>query len=267
MSCGENLTENAVMLGDCIELLATLPSSSAQLIIADPPYNLGPIFGLEKEWVRDDKWLPWCADWLAQCKRVLADDGNLFVYGIHHYLCYLQVQMYELGLHYRRQVIWNYENGFSTYKKSLAAHYEPILWFSKSEDYYFHEIREPYKSTERLRHQIIKNGKVWTPHPDGRIAGDVWRFPTLAGRRFRDEKVDHPTQKPLSLSDRIVQHFSAPGSLVVIPFAGSGTECVSAVRFGRRFWACDIKPEYVELTNSRVESAVAKCDLDGESTL
>jgi DNA modification methylase len=248
---------NAVQRGDCVELLRGLPDGCAQLVIADPPYNLGPRFGLPKEWDRDDHWLPWCAEWLAECQRVLSPDGNLFVYGIHHYLCYLQIKLYELGMHYRRQIIWNYENGFTSYRRSLATHYEPILWFSKSEDYFLKEIREPYKSTDRLKHTITKNGKIWTPHPDGRLAGDVWRFPTLAGRRFRDEKVDHPTQKPLSLTDRIVQHFSEPDRLVVVPFGGSGTECVSAANNGRHFWACDIKDEYVELTRRRLTKAAA----------
>ena len=244
-----------VHLGDAIELLAGLPDSCAQLVIADPPYNIGPKFGTKKEWSNDDEWLPWCESWLTECQRVLADDGNLFVYGIHHYLCYLQVTLYGLGMEYRRQVIWHYENGFSTYRRSLATHYEPILWFSSTKDYYFKELREPYKSQDRLRHKITKNGKTWVPHPDGRIAGDVWSFPTLAGRRFRDEKVDHPTQKPLSLTNRIVEHFSEPESLVVVPFAGSGTECVSAVAHNRHFWAAEIKPEYVELSNTRIAEA------------
>ena len=101
----------------------------------------------------------------------------------------------------------------------------------------------------------LPSGKVWTPHPEGRVAGDVWRFPTLAGRRFRDEKVAHPTQKPLALTDRIIQHFSEPGKLVVVPFAGSGTECLSAAQNDRRFWGAELKPEYVELARQRIEGA------------
>lgn len=246
---------NQVLTGDCLDLLPKLPANSAQLIIADPPYNLGPRFGFGKEWQRDNEWLPWCERWLDECCRILSDDGNLFVYGIHHYLCFIQVHLYDLGLNYRRQIIWHYENGFSTYRRNLAAHYEPLLWFSKTEDYYYKEIREPYKSQKRLQHKVTKNGKVWTPHPDGRMAGDVWKFPTLAGRRFRDEKVDHPTQKPLALTDRIITHFSETGSLVVVPFAGSGTECVSAARNGRLFWGCDINSDYVRLCEERLDFA------------
>ncbi len=178
--------------GDALKLLKTVPDGSAALVIADPPYNLGPAFGVETEWRHSPDWLPWCKEWLSECVRLLDDDGQIFVYGIHHYIGYVQVLLYELGLHYRRQIIWHYENGWSRTRRSLATHYEPLLWFSKSNSYTFHEIREPYKSTERLRHPIRKNGKVWVPNPDGRLAGDVWSFPTLAGRRFAERACRSP---------------------------------------------------------------------------
>ena len=248
---------NKIANQDVLAYLRQLPDESVQLIIADPPYNLGPKFGNTEEWINSDTWLPWCIEWLSECKRVLRPDGNLFVYGIHHYLCFIQVELYKLGLKYRRQIIWNYENGFSTYKRSLATHYEPLLWFSKSEKYYFDEIREPYKSAERLKNPIKKNGKVWTPNPAGRIAGDVWYFPTLSGKRFAQEKVDHPTQKPLSISERLVEHFSAPGETVLIPFAGSGSECVASIKLARNFLACELNGKYVQIANERISALEA----------
>lgn len=252
---------NEIHLGDCVKLLSKLPASCCQLIIADPPYNLGPKFGNTKEWERSPDWLPWCQEWLVQCQRVLSDDGNLFIYGIHHYLCYIQCSLYDMGMSYRRQIIWYYENGFAGYTKTLAAHYEPILWFSKTNRYIYNPIREPYKSKERLKHKITKNGKEWTPHPDGRLAGDVWAFPTLAGRRFRDEKVDHPTQKPLALTNRIVKHFSNEGDLVVVPFAGSGTECLSATLNGRNFWGAELNPDYITIANARLAQTELKAQV------
>lgn len=254
---------NTIILGDCANALRNVPSASTQLIIADPPYNLGPQFGNKKEWIHDSEWIEWCKEWLTECHRILQDDGNIFVYGIHHYMCYVQVLLYELGFKYRRQIIWNYENGFSTYKRSLATHYEPLLWFSKTDTYAFIELREPYKSQERLKNKIVKNGKVWTPHPDGRIAGDVWAFPTLAGKRFSGEKVAHPTQKPLSITERIINHFSLPGELVIAPFAGSGTECVSALLNGRKYWGCELNPDYVDLATKRLAATEAEMGLLG----
>lgn len=249
---------NTLVVGDCVEELKKVPDSYAQLIVADPPYNIGPSFGIEKEWNRDHEWLPWCREWLTEAKRILAPGGSIFVYGIHHYQGFIQVLMYELGFSYRRQIIWNYENGWSRSRKAPATHYEPILWFSNGDNYTYNVIREPYKSTERLRNKIIKNGKVWTPHPEGRMAGDVWKFPTLSGRRFADERTEHPTQKPMALTDRIVNHFSNEGDMVLVPFVGSGTELVSAKKNRRNYWGCEIKPEYIEIANARLESSEAQ---------
>ncbi len=243
---------NRILQGDCIEGLGSLPDDCADLIIADPPYNLDKDFGVWKEREKSATWLPWSKQWLDQCNRVLKPGGSIFVYGIHRHLCWIQCYLYDLGLEYRRQIIWYYENGFSGYTKTLAANYEPILWFSKGGSFTYHVLREPYKSTERLKHRITKNGRVWKPNPDGRIVGDVWRFPTLAGKRFREEKVAHPTQKPLSLTRRIVDRFSNPGDLVVVPFAGSGTECVAAVTSGRNFIGFELNPKYVEISRRRL---------------
>jgi site-specific DNA-methyltransferase (adenine-specific) len=244
-----------MLVGDCVEVMRGLPSKSARLIIADPPYNLAKNFGVWRETAEAHRWLPWCKEWLQECQRLLADDGSIFVYGIHHHLCWIQCHMYEMGLKYRRQIIWHYENGFAGYTRSLAAHYEPLLWFSKGDSYVYHPIREPYRSVDRLKYKVTKNGKTWRPNPEGRLAGDVWRFPVLAGKRFAKERVAHPTQKPLSISSRIVEHFSDPGDLVLVPFAGSGSECVAAQLLGRRYLGIELNPDYVAIAEQRLLSA------------
>ena len=245
---------DTIEIGDCIAGMRNLPAESIQLVIADPPYNLDKDFGVWKESEHRSEWLSWTSLWLAECDRVMARGANIFVYGIHRHLCWVQCMMYDMGLTYQRQIIWNYENGFAGYK-TLAAHYEPILWFSKGPLKTYHTIREPYKSVDRLKYPITKNGKVWSPHPDGRLAGDVWKFAVLAGRRFRDERVDHPTQKPLSISTRIVRHFSNEGDVVLVPFAGSGSECVAAYQSNRRFVGFENNPAYVQLANQRLANA------------
>lgn len=238
---------------DCVAGMKELPEAAFNLIVADPPYNLSKDFGQWKEVERRAEWREWSRAWLTEAKRVLSARGNIFVYGIHHHQCWVQCMMYELGFSYRRQIIWNYENGFAGYgDRTLNACYESILWFSKTNEYIYHPIREPYKSQDRLKHKIVKNGRVWTPHPEGRMAGDVWAFPTLAGRRFKEEKVDHPTQKPLSISQRIIRHFSDVGDTVLVPFVGSGTECVAAALEGRGYTGFEINPSYVAIARQRL---------------
>lgn len=261
----KNLNYNKIVHGDCISGMKGIPDKTFDLVIADPPYNLNKNFGEWNEVEKKDQWLSWSKEWIDQVSRLLKDDGNLFIYGIHHHLCWIQCYLYEIGLKYRRQIIWKYENGFAGYKNSLAAHYEPLLWFSKGENYTYNTIREPYKSKERLKHKIIKNGKVWTPNPDGRLAGDVWDFPTLAGRRFKDEKVNHPTQKPISISNRIVNHFSEEDDLVLIPFVGSGTECVASIINNRKFIGYELNKEYINIAEDRIKKAQIDKNLWKES--
>ena len=78
-------------------------------------------------------------------------------------------------------------------------------------------------------------------------------FLLLPVERFRDEKVDHPTQKPLSISNRIVQHFSNEGDLVVVPFAGSGTECLAARINKRKYVGFELNPDYIEIAQKRID--------------
>jgi DNA modification methylase len=243
--------------GDAVAFMRGLPEGCAPLIIADPPYSVDKDFGIGIRFGDLDSWLSWSKEWLAEAVRILHPQGNIFVYAIHHSACFLQCCLYDLGLAYRRQIIWYYENGWSRYTSGPACHYEPILWFAKSPSSTYHTIREPYKSVARLKHKITKNGKVWTPNPEGRQAGDVWHIPTLAGKRFAPERENHPTQKPLLLCERLVKHFSNPGDLVFVPFAGSGSECVAAARLGRRYLGAELNPEYVKIAQGRLEKETA----------
>src|SRR5262249_15260723 len=94
--------------GDTVALMRALPDACADLIIADPPYNLNKEF---ENYKNLDEWLEWSKTWIREATRLLARRGNIFVYAIHHYACYLQCFLYECGLTYRRQIIWHYENG------------------------------------------------------------------------------------------------------------------------------------------------------------
>lgn len=239
---------------DVVEFMSEIESDSTDLIIADPPYGIEKDFEIEDSWNDIEEWSDWCERWLDHCFRILNNNGNLLLHGIHNYICFNHIYLRKIGMGYRRQFIWHYENGFCGHRKLPRATYEPILWFSKSDEFYFEEIREPYKSQDRLKYPIRKQGKVWHPHPRGRIVGDVWNIPTLAGRRFRDEKVDHPSQKPLALAERLVVHFSPLDGNVVIPFCGSGTECVAAVCNGRNFVSTEINAKYRAIALERLQN-------------
>ena len=248
------ITKNKIHKGDALKLIKQIEDKSIDLIIADPPYGIEMDFGNKEKWGLDkhEKWLGWMKEWLTEANRVLKPGGSLFVYGIHHNIGYVQCFLYDLGLTYGRQFIWHYKNNWSGYTKMPAGNYEPLLWFYKGKSFTYHPIREPYESMDRLKYKIIKNGKEWRPNPNGKLSGDVWYIPVLAGRRFQHERVDHPTQKPLAICDRIIKHFSNEGDVLLIPFAGSGSECVSAQNHKRHLVGFELNPAYIKSPNRRL---------------
>lgn len=249
------LSKGKIYQGDALKLMRKLKTDSVDLIIADPPYGIEKDFGGKEKWglKKHDLWFDWMKEWLSEGERVLKPGGSIFVYGIHHNIGYVQCYLYELGLSYGRQFIWHYKNNWSGYTKLPPGNYEPLLWFFKGDKYIYHPIREAYESTDRLKYKITKNGKTWKPNPDGKHAGDVWYIPVLAGKRFAKERVNHPTQKPLAICDRIINHFSNEGDTVLIPFAGSGSECVSAKKNGREFIAFELNPKYIKIADARLK--------------
>jgi DNA modification methylase len=227
-----------VINGDSDVILEQLIESGVKydLILTDPPYNINKDFGNNTDCLPLETFLALSEARIAKLKDLLTDNGSIVWFGIHDYIGYIQVIMYKTGLNYRRLNIWHYENGFSRSKKEPATHYEPFLWFSKDKKkwtYNVDEVRVPYKSTERLKSPVKykdKNGnvKVWTPSEKGCMRGDIWDFPTLAGKAFQSERTAHPTQKPESLITELIKAFCPmndgvfQGS-ILDPFHGSGT--------------------------------------------
>lgn len=242
------------------------------LILTDPPYNLNKDFGNKSDSLELDEFLIINKQRIEECKKLLKDNGSLVWFGIHHYIGYLQVMMYDAGLYYRHMNIWHYENGFSRSKKIPATQYEPFLWFSKSKTkwtYNADEVRVPYKSTERLKTPVFykdKNGnkKEWKPNPKGALRGDIWQYPTLSGKAFEKEKTIHPTQKPESLITELIKAFCPMNKygqyegLILDPFHGSGTLGVCCEKLNMeghliKWIGIELEQKWVDITKERIE--------------
>ena len=207
------------------------------LILTDPPYNLNKDFGNNSDCLPLDDFLKVTKKRMKTYKDILEDYGSIVWFGIHKYIGYIQVIMYETGLFYRTMNIWYYENGFSRNRTSPLGQYEPFLCFSKSDKkwtYNVDDVRIPYKSTERLKTPVYyknKNGErvEWKPNPKGAMRGDVWEYPTLAGKAFAKEKTEHPTQKPEALITELIKAYCPKNKngeyegTILDPFHGSGT--------------------------------------------
>lgn len=269
------MTYNKIINGDSDEILSELINNDEKfdLILTDPPYNINKDFGNKTDSLPFEEFLKLTQNRIEKCSKLLKPKGSIIWFGIHDYIGHIQVIMYNVGLFYRRMNIWHYENGFSRNVRTPLAQYEPFLWFSKHKrdwTYNTDDVRVPYKSKERLKTPVYyKNSKgerkAWKPNPLGAMRGDIWSFPTLAGKAFQNEKTPHPTQKPESLMTELIKAYCKKNEngqyegKILDPFHGSGTLgacCEKLNKEGHNIsWLgielekqwCDIAEERIEL--------------------
>lgn len=242
------------------------------VILTDPPYNLKKDFGNDSDSLSFEHFLEISQTRIEACAKLLSPFGSLLWFGIHNYIGHHQVYMYDAGLHYRRMNIWRYQNGFSRSKRVPSGEYEPFLWFSKSAKnwtYNVDDVRVPYKSSDRLKNAVwYRNSKgekkQWRPDPRGAMRGDIWEFPTLAGKNFANERTPHPTQKPEALFVEILKAFCPKDpdgryiGKVLDPFLGSGTTAVACQRLNQeghdiQWVGIELEQTWVDIANHRIE--------------
>lgn len=264
-----------VVCGDSDKILSQMRDAGVKvdLILTDPPYNLNKDFGNSSDNLPLELFLETTKKRLTVCKDLLNDDGSIVWFGIHHYIGFIQSIMYEIGLHYRRMNIWYYENGFSRSTKTPMTQYEPFLWFSKDSKkwtYNVDDVRVPYKSSKRLKNPVYytnsKGERIeWQPNPLGAMRGDVWAFPTLAGSAYKNERTEHPTQKPEALITEIIKAFCPKNTkgqyegLILDPFHGSGTLGVCCEKLNKEghniHWiGIEIEEKWCQIAQNRLNA-------------
>jgi site-specific DNA-methyltransferase (adenine-specific) len=262
-----------VVHGDCLEEMKKLDDAIAQIVIADPPYNIGKDFGNNSDKQKMDEYLVWCDQWIAESLRVLKPNGTLFIYGFSEILALILPRVPE-NIH-RRWIVWHYTNKTVPSLNFWQRSHESILVLWKDTRVFNRDsIREPYTesfvtgSAGKTRTATVgrfqKSGAettVYTAHPLGALPRDVIKIPTLAGGG--KERVNHPTQKPLLLCEKLLKScMQQDGSLVVVPFAGSGSECVAAKMLGLSFIGYELNPEYISIINERLLSVTGPAETD-----
>lgn len=257
--------EESLLHGDSLLILPTLENNSAQIIIADPPYNIGKDFGNSSDKQPMEDYLLWCEKWILECLRILKPNGTMFIYGFSEILALLLSKV-PLTVN-RRWIIWHYTNKNVASLNFWQRSHESILILWK-EDKVFHrdDVREAYtedflngaagKERAATKGRFSKGEKKtkYTAHPNGALPRDVIKIPALAGGAGMKERVNHPTQKPLALCEKLLRSCkqAATDGYVLVPFAGSGSECVAAKNLGLPFIGIEINEEYVKLCNERL---------------
>ena len=259
---------NQILCANCMDILPTLAAESAQIVIADPPYNIGKDFGNTSDRQPLEQYLAWTDAWLAECLRVLRPNGTMFIFGFSEILALILARI-PLTVS-RRWLIWHYTNKNVASLQFWQRSHESILVLWK-EDKVFNrdEVREPYtegflagaagrrRAATKGRFQGSDVETTYNAHPAGALPRDVIKVPALAGGAGAKERVAHPTQKPLALIERLLKSCRQAEGNVVIPFAGSGTECVAAKSLGLPFIGIELNEEYIKLIEERLASSCA----------
>ena len=258
-----NVLRQDIIHGDTIKILPTLDSDSAQIIIADPPYNIGKDFGNNSDKQPMDEYLLWCEQWIQECLRILKPNGTMFIYGFSEILALILSKVpHTIN---RRWIVWHYTNKNVPSLNFWQRSHESVIVLWKS-DKVFHrdDIREAYtegflngaagKERKATKGRFSNGDKktTYTAHANGALPRDVIKIPALAGGAGMNERVNHPTQKPLTLCDKLIRSCKQADGYVLIPFAGSGSECVSAKNNGLPFIGIELNADYIDLINARL---------------
>ncbi|HRX33841.1 MAG TPA: site-specific DNA-methyltransferase [Methanoregulaceae archaeon] len=246
-------------LGDCRELLTRLPEGSVDMVFADPPYNLsnggftcksGKRAPVDKgSWdesrgVEED--FSFQKEWISACRRVLKEDGTIWISGTYHsiYACGFALQL--LGFQVLNDICWFKPNAPPNLSgRYFTASHETLIWARKNAN-----------ERHTFNYDETKNGE-WpedTLKKPGRQMRSVWSIPSPRGDEKRHGK--HPTQKPCALLKRVILSSSNPSDLVVDPFTGSSTTGLVACSLGRRFIGMDTDRDFLDLSVARYRGMV-----------
>lgn len=285
----ETLPLNKVVLGDVLAELKKLPDESCDVVIIDPPYNIGKDFGNNTDKRELNDYISWCKEWIKECIRTMKPNGTMFIYGFSEILAYLSV---EIPIN-KRWLIWHYTNKNVASLNFWQRSHEAIICAWKNKPIFNRDdVREPYTegflngAAGKVRRGTIgrfsKEGKetIYQAHEGGALPRDVIKIPALAGgagmverwflcktcddvfeprelkKHEKHQTIKHPTQKPLELSRKLIlSAMPKKNGVVLVPFVGTGSECAAAKELGKSYVGFEINPDYVRIAEKLIGNA------------
>ncbi|MBM2813943.1 MAG: putative methylase [Ignavibacteria bacterium] len=239
--------------GDSIKILSNqIEDSSIDLIFADPPYNIGKVFNGDKEkWDTDEEYLKWCYSWIDLCILKLKPNGSFYVMTSTQFMPYFDVFLRN-KLTILSRIVWYYDSSGVQAKNYFGSMYEPILFCVKDKiNYKFNTSDIFIEAKTGAKRKLIDYRKNPPQiYNSKKVPGNVWEFPRV---RYRmDEYENHPTQKPVSLLERIIKASTNEGDIVLDPFSGTFTTSYVAKNLNRKSIGIEIQDEYVKIGLRRI---------------
>lgn len=253
--------------GDNKDFLPTIPDQSLSLIITSPPYNMS------KEYEKNTKIEEYLANQssiIQEFHRILKDDGHI-CWQVGNYVkngevypldIYYYPIFKKFNFHLRNRIIWHFGHGLHASKR-FSGRYETILWFSKTDNYYFNldSVRIPAKYLGKRHYKGEKKGQI-SGNPLGKNPSDyweivlqdwekeIWEIPNVKSNH--PEKTIHPCQYPIELVERCVLALTRENDRIFDPFAGVGSSIIASIKHERKAIGCEQKSEYIDVTIDRI---------------
>jgi site-specific DNA-methyltransferase (adenine-specific) len=239
---------NKIVCGDCIDVLGGVREPFADLIFADPPFNIGYKYDKYHDEVANDKYIEWTRHWMTACKKVLRSAGSFYIAIGDSYAAHVKLIADDLGLVMRNWIIWHYTFGQQTKRKFARAHTH-IFYFANDEKHF--TFNDDVVRVISDRQKIYADSRA---NPAGKMPDDVWdEYPRLCGTF--EERTNFPCQMPESLLARIIRASSNRDDWVLDPFSGSGTTVAVAQKLKRKFTGIEISREYVHGALERLKQS------------
>jgi len=251
---------NQIVVGDCIKSMNALPANSVDLIFADPPYNLqlggdltrpdnSHVDAVNNAWDKFDSFAAYdefTRAWLKAARRILKDDGAIWVIGSYHNIFRVGAAIQDLGFWILNDVVWNKANPMPNFKGTrLTNAHETLIWASRS---------------EKQKKYTFNYDALKTANDDIQMRSDWWTMPICSGgERMKndDGRKSHPTQKPEALLHRIIVGTTNPGDVILDPFFGTGTTGAVAKLLGRHFIGLERDADYIDVATRRIANVRA----------
>jgi site-specific DNA-methyltransferase (adenine-specific) len=237
-----HVTSSGVLYeGDCIDILPRFPQSIVDTVFADPPFNLGKVYGLRTNDSRaDTEYLDWCKRWLSECIRILKPGGTLFVYNLPRWNILIGAHLMERGMLFRHSIAIEIKSCLPIPGRLYPAHYS-LLYLTKGKPKTFRRVRTPIETCRHCGGEIKDyGGHREAMNPLGVNLKDVWTdIPPVRHWKFKS-KGRPANALSTKILDRVVEVSTHPGDLVCDPFGGSGTTYAVCERRGRRWVGIEI---------------------------
>lgn len=259
------MNENIKLLhGDCIELFPKIPDASIDAIITDPPYGI-----TRCDW---DKVVPFDSLW-KHYNRVLKRNGVIVIFGTEPFTSELVCSNKKM---FREKLTWQKHrpSNMGNAKRMHLKYSEDIIVFSFGRNIYNPQMQP--RTSNRVRQAQKGTSKQWRTNgntsrevcfatqyaprswdsfnADWKYPSNILPFPAVVSNSR--EKVNHPTQKPVSLLMYLIKTYTQEDALILDTFMGSGTTGVACINTGRKFIGMELDDNYFSIAKTRIENAI-----------